>query len=103
MKEESIIHCHWPSNDLAQRYHDKEWGIPVHEDHKGYEFVVLDGAQAGLGWDTVFRRRENYPIIEAVAIPEGTQDSGLPSCLFQVSWLMPRSEFMLLRPVAISG
>jgi DNA-3-methyladenine glycosylase I len=60
MKVESKIRCHWPKNELAVRYHDEEWGVPVHEDRKWYEFIVLDGAQAGLSWDTVLRKRENY-------------------------------------------
>lgn len=56
----NIVRCHWPKNELAVRYHDEEWGVPVHEDRKWYEFIVLDGAQAGLSWDTVLRKRENY-------------------------------------------
>jgi len=60
MKEKPIVRCHWPRNDLAVRYHDEEWGVPVHEDRKWFEFIVLDGAQAGLSWDTVLRKRENY-------------------------------------------
>ena len=60
MKEKPVVRCHWPRNDLAIRYHDEEWGVPVHEDCKWFEFIVLDGAQAGLSWDTVLRKRENY-------------------------------------------
>ncbi len=56
----NIIRCHWPKNELAVRYHDEEWGVPVHDDRKWYEFIVLDGAQAGLSWDTILRKRENY-------------------------------------------
>lgn len=56
----NIVRCHWPKNELAVRYHDEEWGVPVHEDRKWYEFIVLDGAQAGLSWDTVLKKRENY-------------------------------------------
>jgi DNA-3-methyladenine glycosylase I len=52
--------CSWPSNDLSIRYHDEEWGAPVHDDRKLFEFLVLEGAQAGLSWDTVLRKRENY-------------------------------------------
>ena len=59
-KQMAVIRCHWPKNELAVRYHDEEWGVPVHEDRKWYEFIVLDGAQAGLSWDTVLRKRENY-------------------------------------------
>ncbi len=52
--------CTWPRNDLAIRYHDEEWGVPLHDEQKLFEFLVLEGAQAGLSWDTILRKRENY-------------------------------------------
>lgn len=53
--------CPWPGKDeLYIKYHDEEWGVPVHDDHKHFEFLVLEGAQAGLSWLTILRRRENY-------------------------------------------
>ena len=52
--------CTWPKNDLAVRYHDEEWGVPCHDDTKLFEFIVLEGAQAGLSWDTILREREAY-------------------------------------------
>jgi DNA-3-methyladenine glycosylase I len=53
--------CPWPSDDpLMIAYHDREWGVPLHDDRKLFEFIVLDGAQAGLSWRTVLRKRENY-------------------------------------------
>ncbi len=52
--------CAWAKNDLAIRYHDAEWGVPVHEDRRHFEFLVLDGAQAGLSWDTILKKRDNY-------------------------------------------
>ena len=52
--------CEWPKNDLAIRYHDEEWGVPLHDDGKLFEFLILEGAQAGLSWDTIHRKRENY-------------------------------------------
>jgi DNA-3-methyladenine glycosylase I len=52
--------CTWPSNELAIRYHDEEWGKPVHDDRVFFEFLVLEGAQAGLSWDTILKKRENY-------------------------------------------
>lgn len=58
--QSDMVRCHWPKNDLAVRYHDEEWGVPVHDDRKWYEFIVLDGAQAGLSWDTILKKRENY-------------------------------------------
>ena len=52
--------CTWPTNELAIRYHDEEWGVPLHDDDKLFEFLILEGAQAGLSWDTILRKRENY-------------------------------------------
>ena len=52
--------CPWPSNPLAVAYHDREWGVPVRDDRKLFEFLILEGAQAGLSWDTILRKRENY-------------------------------------------
>jgi DNA-3-methyladenine glycosylase I len=52
--------CDWPKNDLAIAYHDREWGVPVHDDTVFFEFLVLEGAQAGLSWDTILRKRERY-------------------------------------------
>lgn len=60
MESSAIQRCPWPKNDLATCYHDEEWGVPVHDDRKWYEFIVLDGAQAGLSWDTILKKRENY-------------------------------------------
>ena len=52
--------CEWAVSDLAKAYHDKEWGVPVHDDRKLFEFIVLDGAQAGLSWETILIKREAY-------------------------------------------
>jgi DNA-3-methyladenine glycosylase I len=53
--------CSWPASDpLMLRYHDEEWGVPVHEDRKHFEFLVLESAQAGLSWLTILRKREGY-------------------------------------------
>jgi DNA-3-methyladenine glycosylase I len=53
--------CPWVGNDpLMLRYHDREWGVPVHDDRKHFEFLVLEGAQAGLSWSTVLRKRAGY-------------------------------------------
>ena len=53
--------CTWPNNNLLMvEYHDKEWGVPVHDDQKLFEFLILEGAQAGLTWQTVLNKRENY-------------------------------------------
>lgn len=52
--------CGWAKNDLSVAYHDAEWGVPVRDDRKLFEFLILEGAQAGLSWDTILRKRENY-------------------------------------------
>jgi DNA-3-methyladenine glycosylase I len=52
--------CAWATNSLAIAYHDREWGVPVRDDRKLFEFLVLEGAQAGLSWDTILRKRERY-------------------------------------------
>src|SRR6476646_6243933 len=54
--------CSWARNDLAIAYHDAEWGVPLHDDRGLFEFLILEGAQAGLSWDTILRRRENYRV-----------------------------------------
>jgi DNA-3-methyladenine glycosylase I len=55
------IRCGWCGNDpLYRAYHDKEWGVPVHDDRRLFEFLILEGAQAGLSWLTILRKRENY-------------------------------------------
>src|SRR6266567_5215478 len=55
-----IVRCAWANNDLAIRYHDREWGVPQHDDGVLFEFLLLEGAQAGLSWDTILRKRDNY-------------------------------------------
>ncbi len=52
--------CSWPSSELDIAYHDKEWGVPVHDDRVLFEFLILEGAQAGLSWSTILRKRGNY-------------------------------------------
>jgi DNA-3-methyladenine glycosylase I len=52
--------CGWAKNDLALAYHDAEWGVPAHDDRRLFEFLILEGAQAGLSWDIILRKRENY-------------------------------------------
>lgn len=55
------VRCPWPGQDeLMITYHDEEWGVPVHDDRRHFEFLVLDGAQAGLSWSTILKKREGY-------------------------------------------
>jgi DNA-3-methyladenine glycosylase I len=55
-----VKRCQWATNDLSIRYHDEEWGVPVHDDRRLFELLVLEGAQAGLSWDTILKKREAY-------------------------------------------
>ena len=52
--------CHWATTDLMIRYHNEEWGVPLHDDRGLFEFLILEGAQAGLSWSTILQKRENY-------------------------------------------
>ncbi len=54
------IRCSWAQGELSVRYHDEEWGVPVHRDGTLFEFLTLEGAQAGLSWNTILNKRENY-------------------------------------------
>jgi DNA-3-methyladenine glycosylase I len=56
----AISRCSWPTNELSIQYHDTEWGVPVHEDRLLFEYLILEGAQAGLSWQTILNKRENY-------------------------------------------
>jgi DNA-3-methyladenine glycosylase I len=55
-----VARCHWATNDLSILYHDREWGVPQHNDRVLFEFLILEGAQAGLSWDTILKKRDNY-------------------------------------------
>lgn len=52
--------CSWATTPLSIAYHDEEWGVPVHDDNRLFEFLILEGAQAGLSWETILRKRDNY-------------------------------------------
>ena len=52
--------CAWATTEPAITYHDKEWGVPMHDDRVLFEFLILEGAQAGLSWNTILKKRENY-------------------------------------------
>jgi DNA-3-methyladenine glycosylase I len=55
-----VVRCAWARSELMIRYHDEEWGVPLHDDGKLFEFLILEGAQAGLSWETILNKRENY-------------------------------------------
>src|SRR6266702_7973021 len=52
--------CPWATTELYAEYHDCEWGVPLHDDRRLFEFLILEGAQAGLSWITILKKRENY-------------------------------------------
>jgi DNA-3-methyladenine glycosylase I len=58
--QNTIVRCPWAKNELNIRYHDEEWGVPVHDEHTWFEFLILEGAQAGLSWDTILKKRARY-------------------------------------------
>ena len=56
----ALRRCRWAQSPLMIEYHDAEWGVPLHDDRMLFEFLILEGAQAGLSWETILRKRENY-------------------------------------------
>lgn len=56
----ALHRCAWAKGELYTAYHDREWGVPVHDDRRLFEFLILEGAQAGLSWSTILQKRENY-------------------------------------------
>lgn len=58
--EQDVARCGWAKNELSTTYHDREWGVPQHDDGVLFEFLILEGAQAGLSWDTILQKRDNY-------------------------------------------
>jgi DNA-3-methyladenine glycosylase I len=59
-EDKALVRCAWASSELMIRYHDEEWGVPLHDDRTLFEFLILEGAQAGLSWETILNKRENY-------------------------------------------
>ncbi len=55
-----MFRCPWAKSELYIQYHDTEWGVPVHDDRRLFEFLILEGAQAGLSWETILKKRHNY-------------------------------------------
>lgn len=71
--------CQWPGDDpLMRKYHDEEWGVPLHDDGKLFEFIILDAFQAGLSWKTVLYKRENFRKAFAGFDPEKIARFGEP-------------------------
>jgi len=58
--QEDRVRCAWAAGDEMRAYHDEEWGVPVHDDRRHFEFLLLEGAQAGLSWETILRKRAGY-------------------------------------------
>jgi DNA-3-methyladenine glycosylase I len=55
-----VIRCPWANSELNIPYHDEEWGVPLHDEKRWFEFLILEGAQAGLSWDTILKKRARY-------------------------------------------
>jgi len=60
VRSPAVPRCAWARGELSLAYHDNEWGVPVHDDRRLFEFLILEGAQAGLSWSTILNKRENY-------------------------------------------
>src|SRR5512138_2906132 len=56
----AVARCAWARTDLSIPYHDTEWGVPLHDDQTLFEFLILEGAQAGLSWETILKKRQNF-------------------------------------------
>jgi len=59
-RDANLVRCHWAQKEINIPYHDEEWGVPVHDEKKWFELLILEGAQAGLSWDTILRKRARY-------------------------------------------
>ena len=82
MDADSVTRCGWAGSDpLYRSYHDSEWGTPVHDDRLLFEFLILEGAQAGLSWITILRKREGYRRAFAGLDPEAVARFGEPEQL----------------------
>ena len=57
---QGLVRCGWAAREPSISYHDTEWGVPLHDERKWFEFLILDGAQAGLSWETILKKRDNY-------------------------------------------
>jgi len=68
--EKGVKRCTWAAKEINVRYHDEEWGVPVHDDRRLFEFLILEGAQAGLSWDTILAKRARYWQVFAGFDPE---------------------------------
>ena len=60
IRDGKLVRCAWANGEQSIRYHDEEWGVPVHDDRTLFEFLILEGAQAGLSWSTILNKRDNY-------------------------------------------
>ena len=58
-----MTRCAWAKNDLSIAYHDREWGVPLYDDRRLFEFLILEGAQAGLSWETILKKRDHYRMV----------------------------------------
>lgn len=67
---DKLVRCPWATNPLSIAYHDKEWCVPNHKDAVHFEFLLLEGAQAGLSWETILRKRDRYRVVFADFDPE---------------------------------
>ncbi len=63
-----MVRCDWAKKEVNVAYHDEEWGVPVHDERTWFEFLILEGAQAGLSWDTILRKRARYREVFGISV-----------------------------------
>src|SRR5438876_1530353 len=82
-KADHLARCSWARTPLMIAYHDTEWGVPAHDDRLLFEFLTLEGAQAGLSWETILKKRKNYreasTILTLPSLPSTARRNG-PAC-----------------------
>jgi DNA-3-methyladenine glycosylase I len=88
--ESQRIRCPWAQGEQYIEYHDHEWGVPIHDDRALFEFLILEGAQAGLSWVTILKKRENY----RTAFVEGQSKQNQWKALGEVPAKTPESDAM---------
>lgn len=98
--------CNWATeNDLLKKYHDEEWGVPHHDDKKHFEMIILEGAQAGLSWLTILKKRENYRNVFKQFDPNQVammNDKALDKCLNDEGIIRNRLKVYSARKNAIA-
>ena len=99
-----VSRCHWAANEPNISYHDEEWGVPVHDEKKWFEFLILEGAQAGLSWETILNKRARYREVFDGFDPEKVarydKKKVQPNCRRRMLWRLPGLDHSKLAVLA---